>query len=153
MKQTKGIVPEVLAIAEPIARELGYSIWDIEYEKLGAEYHLEITIDKDDGITIEDCEKMSRAIDPVLDEHDIIKDEYHLDISSPGVERVIKTDEHLEKCKGQTVIARLFAPIEGQKAIVGTLDSYDSESVSIKTDKLIAIPRKAIAKMNIYFEF
>lgn len=152
-QQTKGIVAEVLALATPVAEELGYTIWDVEYEKIGAEYHLTITIDSEAGIGIEDCEKMSRAIDPVLDEHDPIKDEYHLDVSSPGIERVIKNDFHLSKCIGERVIARLFAPIEGQKAIVGTLKSYDGEQIVLETDKEIAIARKAIAKMNIYFEF
>lgn len=152
-QQTKGIVAEVLALATPVAEELGYTIWDVEYEKIGAEYHLTITIDSEAGIGIEDCEKMSRAIDPVLDEHDPIKEEYHLDVSSPGIERVIKNDFHLSKCIGERVIARLFAPIEGQKAIVGTLKSYDGEQIVLETDKQIAIARKAIAKMNIYFEF
>ena len=152
-QQTKGIVAEVLALATPVAEELGYTIWDVEYEKIGAEYHLTITIDSEAGIGIEDCEKMSRAIDPVLDEHDPIKEEYHLDVSSPGIERVIKNDFHLSKCIGERVIARLFAPIEGQKAIVGTLKSYDGEQIVLETDKEIASARKAIAKMNIYFEF
>ena len=153
MKERKGIVAEVSALATPIAEELGYFIWDVEYEKIGAEYHLTITIDSEEGINIEDCEKMSRAIDPVLDEHDPIQDEYHLDVSSPGIERVIRTDFHLSKCIGEMVIARLYAPIEGQKAIVGTLESYDDESITVKQENEIVIPRKAIAKMNIYFEF
>ncbi|MBQ2810416.1 MAG: ribosome maturation factor RimP [Clostridia bacterium] len=153
MKSSKSIVSEVTALATPIAEELGYIIWDVEYEKIGAEYHLTITIDSENGIGIEDCEKMSRAIDPVLDEADPIKDEYHLDISSPGIERVIKTDFHLECCIGEVVIARLYAPINGQKAIVGTLVSYDSEKIVVNCDEDIEIPRKAIAKMNIYFEF
>lgn len=154
MKQgSKGIIAEVTALATPIAESLGYTVWDVEYEKIGAEYHLTITIDSEDGIGIEDCEKMSRAIDPVLDEHDPISDEYHLDISSPGIERVIKNDFHLSKCIGERVIARLFAPIDGQKAIVGELKSYDDTQVVIEAENEIAIPRKAIAKMNIYFEF
>lgn len=153
MKQTKGIVGEVTTLATPIAESLGYIIWDVEYEKIGAEYHLTITIDSENGIGIEDCEKMSRAIDPVLDEHDLIHDEYHLDVSSPGIERVIKTDFHLSKCIGETVIARLYAPLDGQKVIVGVLDGYDDEAIKITTDNQIAIPRRAIAKMNIYFEF
>ncbi len=153
MKQTKGIVAEVTSIASPIAEQLGYFIWDVEYEKIGADYHLTITIDSENGIGIEDCEKMSRAIDPVLDEYDLIQDEYHLDVSSPGIERVIKTDFHLSKCVGETVIAKLYAPLDGQKVIVGTLDGYDEETIKITNDNQVAIPRKAIAKMNIYFEF
>ena len=153
MKSAKNIVVEVSELALPIAKELGYEIWDIEFEKVGAEYHLTITIDSENGIGIEDCEKMSRAIDPVLDEHDPIGEEYHLDVSSPGIGRVIKNDTHLSKCIGETVIAKLYAPIDGQKAIVGELVSFDSESITVKGESEIQIPRKSIAKMNIYFEF
>lgn len=153
MKSSKGIVSTVWELATPVAEELGYIIWDVEYEKLGAEYHLTITIDSENGIGIEDCEKMSRAIDPVLDEADPIQDEYHLDISSPGIERVIKTDFHLSRCIGEVVIAKLYAQINGQKAIVGTLDSYDADKIVLDCGEKIEIPRKSIAKMNIYFEF
>lgn len=153
MKSSKGIVSEVYALAEDVAKELGYIIWDVEYEKLGAENHLTITIDKDGGVDIEDCEKMSRAIDPVLDEADPIQDEYHLDVSSPGIERVIKTDFHLSRCIGERVLVKLYAPIDGQKAIVAQLVSFDNESIVLENDGQITIPRKAIAKMNIYFEF
>ena len=153
MKSAKSIVAEVSELVLPVARELGYEIWDVEFERIGAEYHLTITIDSENGIGIEDCERMSRAIDPVLDEHDPIKEEYHLDVSSPGIERVIKNDTHLTKCTGEVIIAKLYAPIEGQKAIVGTLVSFDSESITVKGESEIQIPRKSIAKMNIYFEF
>lgn len=153
MKSSKAIVSEVSALCENVAKGLGYTVWDVEYEKIGAEYHLTITIDSPDGIGIEDCEKMSRAIDPILDEADPIQDEYHLDVSSPGIEREIKNDFHLSSCIGQTVIAKLYAPLDGQKAIIGVLDSFDSESVTVEAQEKIVIPRKAIAKMNIYFEF
>ncbi len=153
MKSAKMIVSEVSALCEGVAHELGYTIWDVEYEKIGAEYHLTITIDSPNGIGIEDCEKMSRALDPILDEADPIQDEYHLDVSSPGIERAIKNDFHLSQCIGEAVLVKLYAPIENQKAIVGTLDSFDSESVTVVAQDKIVIPRKAIAKMNIYFEF
>lgn len=153
MKSAKSIVAEITSLATPIADSLGYTIWDVEYEKIGAEYHLTITIDSENGIGIEDCEKMSRALDPVLDEADPIQDEYHLDVSSPGIERVIKNDFHLSKCIGEVVIAKLYAPIEGQKAIVGELAAYDDDTVTVKQENEIVIPRKSIAKMNIYFEF
>lgn len=153
MKSSKAIVSEVSALCAGVAEELGYTVWDVEYEKIGAEYHLTITIDSPQGIGIEDCEKMSRALDPILDEADPIQDEYHLDVSSPGIERVIKNDFHLSRCIGEAVLVKLYAPIENQKSIVGTLDSFDSESVTVTAQDKITIPRKAIAKMNIYFEF
>ena len=153
MKSSKNIISEVSEIATRVADELGYIIWDVEYDKIGAEYHLTITIDSENGIGIDDCEKMSRAIDPLLDEADVIQDKYHLDVSSPGIERVIKNDLHLERCLGQMVQAKLYAPIDNQKVLVGELVSYDAESITLKAENEIAIPRKAVAKMNIYFEF
>ena len=150
MKSAKQIVSYLLPVIEATAKDLGYSVWDLEYVKEGTEYYLRITIDSPNGIDIDDCEKMSRAIDPVLDEHDVIDDAYHLEVSSPGIERDIKTDYHMSVCMGETIIAKLYAPIDGAKQIIGSLDGYDEENVTIDGKE---IPRKAIAKMNIYFQF
>lgn len=150
MKSAKSIVAQLTPYIEETAKELGYSIWDVEYVKEGTEWYLRITIDNEDGIGIDDCEKMSRAIDPVLDEHDIIEDAYHLEVSSPGIEREIKTDAHLSYCIGETIALKLYAPIDGSKSFIGELNGYDDESVTVNETK---IPRKSIAKMNIYFEF
>ena len=153
MKGASSIVKKATEIAEPVAAELGYTLWDVEYVKEGADWYLRYTIDSDDGIGIEDCERMSRAIDPVLDEHDFIEDAYHLEVSSPGLERDIKTDWHMEKCMGEKITVKLYAPIDGVKVIVGELKGFDKDSVQLVTDEEISIPRKAIAKMNVYFEF
>ena len=153
MKGANSIVKKATEIAEPVANELGYTLWDVEYVKEGADWYLRYTIDSDEGIGIEDCEKMSRAIDPVLDEYDFIEDAYHLEVSSPGLERDIKTDWHMEYCKGETVSVKLYAPINGAKVIIGELTSFNDESVVITADEEIIIPRKAVAKMNVYFEF
>ena len=153
MKSTNSIVGKATEIAEPVARELGYTLWDVEYVKEGADWYLRYTIDSENGIGIEDCERMSRAIDPVLDEYDFIEDAYHLEVSSPGLERDIKTDWHMEYCMGEKVTLKLYAPINGAKVIGGVLSGLDSESVKITVDEEISIPRKAIAKINLYFEF
>ncbi|MBQ8344581.1 MAG: ribosome maturation factor RimP [Clostridia bacterium] len=153
MKSANSIVSKATEIAEPVARELGYSLWDVEYVKEGADWYLRYTIDSENGIGIEDCERMSRAIDPVLDEYDFIEDAYHLEVSSPGLERDIKTDYHMERCMGEKITVKLYAPINGAKVIVGVLNGFDGESVKLITDEEISIPRKAIAKMNLYFEF
>ena len=153
MKASKSIVSEVSSLIAPVAESLGYTVWDVEFEKIGAEYHLSITIDSENGIGIEDCEKMSRAIDPVLDEADPISEEYHLDVSSPGIEREIKNDFHLSKCMGERVQVKLYAPLDGQKVISGELLGYDEQSVTVSAESEIVIPKKSIAKMNIYFEF
>ncbi|MBO4983695.1 MAG: ribosome maturation factor RimP [Clostridia bacterium] len=153
MKSNKGIVNRVTPIAQKIADELGYMVWDVDYVKEGTEWFLRIDIDKDGGVNIEDCEKYSRAIDPVLDEENPIEEAYTLQISSPGVEREIKNDFHLEHCIGQTVQVRLYAPLNGFKEYVGELVSYNDEIVVLDVDEAVEIPRKAIGKMNIYFEF
>jgi ribosome maturation factor RimP len=101
-------------LAEPVAESLGYFIWDVEYVKEGARQILRITIDTeaDEGITIEDCEKMHRAIDPVLDEADPIESAYYLEVSSPGIERELKYDFHFLACEDWDVEVKLYAPDE-----------------------------------------
>ena len=98
-KSNGGVALEVAKIAEPLAEELGYFLWDVEYVKEGADMYLRITIDSEEGITIEDCERMHRAIDPLLDEADPIEGAYHLEISSPGIERELKNDMHITACE------------------------------------------------------
>lgn len=147
------IVERVTPLCQRVADELGYFIWDVDYVKEGTEWFLRIEIDKDEGIDIEDCEKYSRAIDPLLDEESYIEGAYRLEVSSPGIERVIKNDFHLSKCIGEVVEIKLFAAIEGCKVARGTLFSFDNESVVLKDESEIIIPRKNIAKMHIYFEF
>ena len=102
----KSIKETVREAIEPTVTELGYRIWDVTYSKIGADYHLEITIDNDEGIGISDCEKVHRAIDPILDECDPIEGFYYLEVSSPGAERDIRTDEHIEACKGEKIEAK-----------------------------------------------
>ena len=134
--------------------ELGYRIWDITYAKIGADYHLEITIDSDSGIEISDCEKVHRAIDPILDEIDPIEGFYYLDVSSPGVERDLRTDEHISLSIGEKVEAKLFAPMAGVKSIVGKLTAFEDGTVKIATEsEEFSIPRGDISKLKtLYFE-
>jgi len=153
MKSAKGIVALVTPLAQRVALELGYFVWDVDYVKEGTEWFLRIDIDKEGGVDIEDCEKFSRVIDPLLDEENPIEDQYTLQISSPGIEREIKNDFHLESCLGETVQVRLYAPLNGFKEYVGKLVSYTSEAVTLEVDEIVEIPRKSIGKMNIYFEF
>lgn len=137
---------------EPIVSELGYSIWDITFGKVGADYHLEITIDKPEGIDINDCEKVHRAIDPVLDEVDPIEGFYYLDVSSPGLERDLRTPEHIAACIGMTVEAKLFAAYEGRKSVVGTLVGTDGENVTVKDESgEIVVPLDKISRLNTVF--
>lgn len=150
----KSIKETVREAILPTVTELGYDIWDITYSKIGADYHLEITIDCEDGIDIEDCEKVHRAIDPILDELDPVEGFYYLDVSSPGIERELRTEEHILWGIGQKVEAKLFAPYQGQKSIVGILESFEDGKLTIKNDAgEYTLEKNAISKVTtIFFE-
>ena len=145
-KNVKDTVREAIL---PTVTELGYRLWDVTYSKVGADYHLEITIDHDNGININDCEKVHRAIDPIIDECDPIEGFYYLDVSSPGAERDLRTDEHILYCIGSEVEAKLFTQKDGRKSFVGTLESYEDSVVTIASgDEKIALRRDEISKLN-----
>lgn len=119
-------VSAVWEIAEPIAKSLGYELWDVRFEKEGANWYLRIFIDQEDGISINDCVDMSHAIDKPLDEADPIEQSYCLEVCSPGLERDLKRDAHFEKCIGEKIMVKLIRPVDGQREFKGTLESYDN---------------------------
>lgn len=130
------VVEKVEALASKIANDLGYEIWDVRYLKEGKDWILRIYIDSAKGITIEDCEKMSRAIDSPLDKLDPIKNPYCLEVSSPGLERELVKNEHFQKSLGQKVKIRLIRPLENkEKDFSGTLLSFKDNNVEILSDK------------------
>lgn len=161
MKQKKNIAGIVREAAEPIAKEFGYEIWDVEYVKEGADMVLRITIDTDaeEGITIDDCEKMHRAIDPVLDEIDPIEDAYLLSVSSPGVERELTRPEHFAKMAGCEVEIKLYAAIDGTKSyrgeLVGLIDGENGADVvvTLEDGEEKRFPEKAVAKCVTVFDW
>ena len=154
-KNSGGIVATVRALAEPVAAELGYEIWDVEYVKEGSDYFLRITIDSPDGITIDDCEAMHRAIDPVLDEADPIEDSYHLEISSPGIERDLRTDAHIAASVGEQVEVKLYAPKNGAKSYLGELLPLNAEGkICIRTPLgEIDFAKTEVASLKTRFDF
>ncbi len=153
-KNVVGIVTEEL---RPVINELGYSLWDVEYVKEGADYFLRFTIDHADGVDINACEKVHRTIDPLLDELDPIEGAYHLEVSSPGIERVVKYDWHYEVLIGAKLSLRLYAPIEavpGTKSLVGILKAYEDGNITLEiggTD--IIIPHASVSKAKTVFDF
>ncbi len=147
-KQT--IAEGVAALVEPTVTALGYELWDVEYGKEGADYHLTVTIDNAAGITIDDCERVHRAIDPLLDEADPIPDFYYLDVSSPGIERVLRTEKHLSLSLGERVELRFFAALDGKKTVRGTLSAFDGETVTLDSG---VYARAQISKIQtVYFD-
>ena len=155
MANAKGIVQTVREGISPVADALGYVLWDVEYVKEGARRILRVTIDNDEGITIEDCERMHRAIDPVLDEIDPIEDAYDLEVSSPGIERDLRTDAHIDACLGERAEVRFFAPYEGKKSIEGVLVGREgSEMLLLEVNgESVALPREKISKIKTLFDF
>lgn len=152
---TKNIASTVREIIAPVADELGYYIWDVEFVKEGADKHLRITIDNEEGITIEDCEKFHRAIDAPLDEADPIAESYILEVSSPGIERELKYPEHIEACEGWDVEVKLYAARDGSKLFRGVLMPVgENGEICIRvSDEVMCFERASVAKVSTYFEF
>lgn len=119
------------AILEPIVKENGLSIYDVEYVKEGSDWYLRGYIEKEEGVNIKDCEVVSRAVSDILDKEDFIEDAYILEISSPGLGRALKKDKHFDKSIGEQVEIRLYKPVEKQKEFTGILDSYDKDSITL----------------------
>ncbi len=155
MAGAKNIAETVRQGIQPVADELGLTIWDVEFVKEGAKRILRVTIDHEDGITIDDCERMHRAIDPVLDEMDPIDTAYDLEVSSPGIERDVRTDAHIDACVGERIMVRFFAPFEGKKSLEGFLEGRDEAgNVLLSLDgETRTLPRSLIAKMQTVFVF
>ena len=148
MAANKGsVVAQVEKLAQPIASELGLELWDIEFVKEGASWFLRIFIDKEGGVTIDDCESLSRAIDGPLDENDPIDQQYYLEVSSPGIERELKRDRHFELMKGHTVRIRLIRPDDrGLRELEGELISYENSMITINDGEgLITVRRQDTA--------
>ena len=153
-KLTGSVAQRVREIAEPLADEIGIWIWDVEFVKEGARRVLRITVDSEEGIGIEDCERLHRAIDPLLDEADLIEEQYYLEVSSPGIERELKNDIHIEACEGWDVEVKLYAPKNGSKLYRGELlPLFENGDIAIKVgDETVVFERGTVAKINTYFE-
>lgn len=140
-------------VKDPIEK-LGYSLYDVEYVKEGPEYYLRIYIDKESGIDLNDCEKVSNEINEILDKADYIKEQYYLEVSSPGIERKLRKDKHLEQNISKNVEIKLFKKDNnGKKEYTGKLKAFNQEEIIIETDKEITIERKNIAQIKIIYEW
>ena len=154
-KMKKSVKETVREAILPTVTELGYRLWDVTYSKVGADYHLEITIDSDDGIGIEDCERVHRAIDPILDEVDPIEGFYYLEVSSPGIERELRTDDHILACIGWEAEARLYASIDGSKVYRGIIAGYEDGKLTLEIgeDAFVEIEKKNIGALKTVYDF
>ena len=154
MSNAKNIAEQVWDFLLPVVNNLGYYLWDVEYVKEGSECYLRINIDSEDGITLDDCEIVHRAIDPVIDEHDPIENAYHLEVSSPGIERVLRREDHIEAFAGEEVEVKLFAPLDGKKSFRGILGGIKDGVVTVTVgEQTYEIEHKKISRMTTVFDF
>ena len=142
----------VWKLAEPIAQELGLTIWDVRFLKEGSEWYLRIFIDKPEGIEIEDCEKMSRAINKPLDELDPIEQSYCLEVCSPGIDRELVRPEHFQAYLGAAVWVKLIRPMDsGEREIAGILQSYENQemTISLEDGEIVSIAKKDTSSVRL----
>lgn len=149
------IEEKVEQLVEKRINNIGYELYDVEYSKEGKDYYLRIFIDSPKGIDINDCEKVNNEINELLDKADYIKDAYFLEVSSPGIERVLKKDKHLKQNIGKEICVKLFKKDEnGKKEYIGILNDFDQETIKVEVEKQIQeIQRKNIAQIKTVYNW
>ena len=149
MKQN--IAAAVRTLVEPAMTEMGYSVWDVTFYKEGQEQILEVELENDDVFSIEDCQKASHVINPILDEADPIEQAYALIVSGAGLTRVLRSDEHIDRAvkEGWNTELKLFAAVNGTKELAGVITAFDKDTVTVGETK---IERKMISKMTSILE-
>ncbi|MBQ1332654.1 MAG: ribosome maturation factor RimP [Lachnospiraceae bacterium] len=141
-------------LLEPIMEENRFEMVDVEYVKEGGNYYLRAYIDKENGITIDDCELVSRALEAKLDEEDFIDDAYILEISSPGLGRALKKDRDLQRSIGKEVDVKLFSAVDGQKALTGILAAWNDTEITLDLEgEETVLKRDNIAQIRLSFTF
>ena len=141
----------VSRLARPVVEEEGCTLWDVEYVKEAGTWFLRIFIDREGGLSIDDCERISRRLDPMLDEADPIPDSYVFEVGSAGAERELKRPSDFEQFMGHQVEVKLYQPLDGRKSYVGELAGYDNGNVTINTGKTeISFTKAQTAQVKLY---
>lgn len=146
-------------ICENLCKEriesMGFELCDVEYQKEYGDWVLTFYIDKPQGVTIDECEEVSRAIEPILDEADPIESEYVLSVSSLGIDRPLKKDRDFERAAGKELEIKLYAPLSGKKQWIGTLTAFDADSFTVETEKgeTLTVKKKDCALVRPYIRF
>lgn len=144
-------VTDVVAqLAQPVVEQCGCTLWDVEYVKEAGEWFLRLYIDKEDGIGIEDCEAVSRPVSDLLDEADPIQGSYTFEVSSAGLDRVLRKEEHFAACMGKKVDVRFYRPVEGRKEYTGVLTGYEDGNVTVDGR---TFEKKDVAQVRLHVEF
>lgn len=148
---------KVKEVVEPIITDLGYKVYDVIYEKEGSENYLRIFIDKDEGISINDCEIVNNAITDILDEKDLIKNQYMLEVSSSGLERRLRSDEQLQQAIDKKVEIHTYksvTEVKSEKVVIGTLVEFDEKTIKVKTENdEFVIDKDNISKMKTIYNW
>lgn len=148
------ITDEVWQFSEPIVTAHGCSLWDVEYVREGGAWFLRLYIDKPGGVDIDDCEAISRAVDPILDEKDLIAESYSFEVCSAGLERALKRPGDFEQFMGAKVCVKLYKPLNGAKEFIGTLTGYHDGAVSIECAGTSYTFEKAeLAQVRLHVDF
>ncbi len=145
----------VIALAEPVAAQEGAFLYDVEFVKEGGIWFLRVYVDKEDGgISLDECETISRSLSDVLDKEDPISQNYYLEVSSPGIERKLKTDAHFKMYMGSCVDVGLYKAIGGAKQLTGTLTDYDGETIRLTVEnEVYEISLKESTVVHLHFDF
>ena len=144
----------VASFARPVVEQHGCTLWDVEYVREGADYFLRLYIDKEGGVDITDCEAISRAVDPLLDQHDPIQESYHFEVCSAGLERVLKRPSDFRQFMGSPIQLKLYRPRNGLKVIPGVLAGYEDGRVTAQCGKeTITFEKSEVAQVRLRVEF
>ena len=144
----------VTGLAQPIVEGKGCSLWDVEYVREGSEYFLRLYIDKEGGVDITDCEAISRAMDPILDEADPIEGSYHFEVCSAGLERVLKRPGDFARFMNSPVTVKLYRPRNGLKEIPGLLRGYEDGRITLEAGKeTVTFEKSEVALVRLRVEF
>lgn len=150
----KDFMTSVTSISEEVVSGLDYELVDVEYVKESGDFYLRVYIHKPGGINLDDCQIVSEKLSNRLDEEDIIQKAYYLEVSSPGLDRPLKTDKDLERNLENEVEVSLYKAMDGIKKYEGILKSYDGDSVELKTaDKMVKIPRESVSLIRLTIKF
>ena len=148
------ITDQVTEFARPVVEEAGCTLWDVEYVREGSERYLRLYIDKDGGVDIADCERIHRAMDPILDEKDPIAESYHFEVCSAGLERALKRPSDFARFMGSPILVKLYRPKNGLKEIPGILRGYADGQITVEAGKQTFIFQKSeVALVRLRVEF
>ena len=141
------ITEKVEALAKPVVEDEGCELWAVEYVREAGSWYLRVLIDKDGGVGIDDCERISRRLDPILDEADPIPDSYVFEVGSAGAERELKRPSDFERYIGSAGEVKLYQPYQGKKSYVGSLEAYEDGNVTVSS---VLLKKEQIAQVKLH---